>query len=73
MGVNLPNSYMQIFDSSNLEGLLTNMAQNINGAKVATVLATAAGICVGLVFLWWGVRKVSSMLMVAFRNGKLSI
>lgn len=73
MGVNLPNSYQNIINSSNLEGLLTNMAQNINAAKVATILATAAGICVALVFLWWGVRKVSSMLMAAFRNGKLSI
>lgn len=73
MGLELPNSYQTVINSSNLEGLFTNLAQNINAAKVATILATGAGICVALVFLWWGVRKVSSMLMAAFRNGKLSI
>lgn len=37
------------------------------------VLASAAGIAIGLVFVWWGVRKVSKVLFAAFRKGRASI
>ena len=69
----MPAGLTSIVDSTQLELLLGNLATNISIVKVANILAIAGGVCVGLVFLWWGVRKVVSMLMAAFRNGKLSI
>lgn len=69
----LPVGLTGIVNSSALNQLLTNMATNISTTKVANLLAIGAGIAIGLVFLWWGVRKVTSMLMAAFRNGKMSI
>ena len=69
----MPAGLNSIVDSTQLELLLGNLATNISIPKVANMLAIAGGVCVGLVFLWWGVRKVTSMLMAAFRNGKLSI
>lgn len=69
----MPNGLTAIVDSTQLNTILTNIATNISIVKVANMLASAAGVCVGLVFLWWAVRKVTSMLMSAFRKGKLSI
>ena len=37
--------------------------------EAGTVIA--AGI--GLVFMWWGVRKAMASLMKAFRSGRISI
>lgn len=69
----MPAGLTTVVSSTQLELLLTNLATNISIVKVANILAIGGGVCVGLVFLWWGVRKVTSMLMAAFRNGKLSI
>lgn len=45
----------------------------ISVTTVVEVLAYAAAIAVALVFMWWGVRKVSAIIMSAFRKGKLSL
>lgn len=42
-------------------------------STVVEVLAYAAAIAVALVFMWWGVRKVSAIIMSAFRKGRLSM
>lgn len=42
--------------------------------SVQTVVATVATVVaggIGLVFMWWGVRKAARTLMNAFRSGKL--
>lgn len=42
--------------------------------SVQTVVATVASVVgggIGLVFMWWGVRKAARTLMNAFRSGKL--
>lgn len=36
------------------------------------VLAGGALVAIGLVFTWWGVRKVSKVLFAAFRKGRFS-
>ncbi|WP_278895559.1 hypothetical protein [Intestinimonas massiliensis (ex Afouda et al. 2020)] len=40
---------------------------------IVEVLAYTAGICVTMVFVWWGVRKASRALMAAFRRGRLKL
>ena len=45
--------------------------RQIQLTSVVEVLAYAVPICIGLVFMWWGVRKVTRMIMGAFRKGKL--
>lgn len=49
------------------------MTAQISVSTVVGVLATLITAGVGLVFMWWGVRKALSSLMAAFRKGKLSI
>lgn len=41
--------------------------------NTVAVLTAAAGLAIGLVFMWWGVRKVSRVLFAAFRKGRASI
>lgn len=44
--------------------------------SVTTVMGVVAGVVtagIGLVFAWWGVRKVTRGIMAAFKNGKLSV
>lgn len=45
----------------------------VNVKTVVAVVAVGASIVVGIVFMWWGVRKLSKALLTAFRKGKIGI
>lgn len=45
----------------------------ISVSTVVAVLATLVAAGIGLVFMWWGVRKAMASLMKAFRSGRISI
>lgn len=49
------------------------MTSQISVSTVVAVLASTTGAAIGLVFMWWGVRKLARVLMSAFRRGKLSV
>ena len=49
------------------------MTTQISVSTVIGVVASTVGAGIGLVFMWWGVRKAARALMSAFRKGKLSI
>ena len=55
---------------SSLLGALTSQ---ISVSTIVGVLASVAGAAIGMVFMWWGVRKLIRVLMGAFRKGKLSV
>lgn len=59
--------------SSVFSDVITALQAQLSVATVVEVLAYVAGICVGLVFMWWGVRKASRALMSAFKKGKLRL
>ena len=59
--------------SSAWESVMTAITGQISVTTVVGVLATVAGACVGLVFMWWGLRKAISALMSAFKKSRLSI
>lgn len=44
--------------SSDFTAVLTALQGQISVSTVVEVLAVVAGACVGLAFMWWGVRKV---------------
>lgn len=58
---------------SDFESIFTALQGQISVSTIVGVLAAVVGVCVGLVFMWWGLRKVVSMLMAAFRKGKVSV
>lgn len=60
-------------DSTAFKTVLDNLTAQISVSTVVEVLAVTAAACVGLAFMWWGVRKVTSALMAAFKKGKISL
>lgn len=59
--------------STDFNAVLTALQGQISVATVVEVLAITAGACVGLAFMWWGVRKIVRALMGAFKKGKVSL
>lgn len=51
--------------------VLSAMTSQISVTTVVSVLASVVGAGIGLVFMWWGVRKMARVLMGAFKSGKL--
>lgn len=58
---------------TDFEPVITAMQGQISVSTVVQILAAAIGICIGLVFMWWGARKVTGMFMAAFKKGKIKI
>lgn len=53
--------------------VLTAMTAQISVESVVGVIAATVTAGIGLVFMWWGVRKLVRAVMGAFRKGKLSV
>ena len=49
------------------------VTSQISVSTVIGVLTTLVTAGIGLVFMWWGVRKALRSLMSAFRKGKMSL
>lgn len=62
-----------VVSATDFQSVLTALTAQISVSSVVGVLAATATACVGLVFMWWGVRKVTRALMSAFRKGKISL
>lgn len=57
---------------SDLSSVLTAITGQISVTTVIAVIAGAIGAAIGLVFMWWGLRKLIRVIMGAFRKGRLS-
>lgn len=57
--------------STAFKSVIDAVSAQISVTSVVEVLAYAVPVSIGLVFMWWGVRKVTAMVMGAFRKGKL--
>ena len=62
-----------VIASTDFQAVLSALTSQISVSTVVGVLTTAATAAVGLVFMWWGVRKVSQVLMSAFKKGRVSL
>lgn len=62
-----------VITSADWASVITALTDQISVSTVVGVLATVAAACVGLAFMWWGLRKATSSLMSAFRKGKISL
>lgn len=62
-----------VVTSSDWASVITALTNQISVSTVVGVLAVIAAACVGLAFMWWGVRKATRALMSAFKKGKVSI
>lgn len=62
-----------VITSADWASVITALTNQISVSTVVGVLATIAAACVGLAFMWWGVRKATRALMSAFKKGKVSL
>lgn len=67
----LTSSGSSAITSTAFKSVVDAVTAQISVTTVVEVLAYAVPLCIGLVFMWWGVRKVTRMIMGAFRKGKL--
>lgn len=58
---------------SDWASVISAMTAQISVSTIVGVMATIVAACIGIVFMWWGVRKAVRALMAAFRKGKISV
>ena len=62
-----------VVTASDWGSIISAMTSQISVSTVVAAVATMVTAGIGLVFLWWGVRKAARVLMASFRNGRLTI
>lgn len=69
----LTDSTSNVVTASDWASVITAMTSQISVSTVVGVLATLVTAGIGLVFLWWGVRKAVGSLMGSFRSGRIRL
>lgn len=62
-----------VVSAADWASVMTALTGQVSVSTVVGVLATLVTAGIGLVFMWWGVRKALKSLMSAFRKGKMSL
>ena len=62
-----------IVDVSQFSGVLDNLTSQINVGTVVGVISATIGAGIGLVFMWFGVKKLVGAVMTGFTTGRLKI
>lgn len=57
---------------TDFKSVIDAITAQVSVTQVVGVLAAAAAIAVTFVFMWWGVRKVTRMVMGSARSGKIN-
>ena len=60
-------------DATAWASVMDALTAQISVSSIVGVLATLVTAGIGLVFMWWGVRKALRSLMSAFKKGKMSL
>lgn len=57
---------------ADFKSVIDAITAQVSVSSVVGVLAAAAAIAITFVFMWWGVRKVTKMVMGSARSGKIN-
>lgn len=57
---------------ADFKSVIDAITAQIGVSQIVGVLAAAAAIAITFVFMWWGVRKVTKMVMGSARSGKIN-
>lgn len=63
----------KVVTASDWASVIAAMTSQISVTTIVGVLATLVTAGIGLVFLWWGVRKAVGSLMGSFRSGRIRL
>lgn len=69
----LTDASPKVVTASDWASVISAMTSQISVSTVVGVLATLVTAGIGLVFLWWGVRKAVGSLMGSFRSGRIRL
>lgn len=53
------------------KSVIDAITAQVSVSNIVSVLAAAAAIAITFVFMWWGVRKVTRMVMGSARSGSI--
>lgn len=62
-----------VVTAADWSSVISAMTSQISVGTIVGVLASLVAAVIGIVFMWWGVRKAVRALMSAFRKGKVSL
>lgn len=62
-----------VVSAADWASVITAMTGQISVSTVVATLATLVTAGIGLVFMWWGVRKAVGSLMGSFRSGRIRL
>lgn len=57
---------------ADFKSVIDAITAQVSVTQIVGVLAAAAAIAITFVFMWWGVRKVTRMVMGSARSGKIN-
>ena len=59
--------------STDFQPIIDAITAQVSVSTVVTVLAGGVAAGIGFAFMYWGARKVTRMIMSAFKKGKVSV
>lgn len=62
-----------VVTAADWSSVISAMTGQISVSTVVATLATLVTAGIGLVFMWWGVRKAVGSLMGSFRSGRIRL
>lgn len=60
------------FTTTELSTIISTITGSINVTSIVGMIAAMITACIGIVFMWWAIRKGIRVIMSAVRKGKVS-
>ncbi len=60
------------FSTTELSSIIQTVTNVLNVQSIVGMIAAMLTACMGLVFMWWAIRKGIKVIMSALRKGKVS-
>lgn len=62
-----------VVTAADWSSVITALTSQVSVSTIIAALATFMAASIGIVFMWWGLRKAVRTLMGAFRKGRISV
>lgn len=60
------------FSTTELSTIINTITGSINVTTIVSMIAAMITACIGIVFMWWAIRKGIKVIMSAVRKGRVS-
>lgn len=60
------------FSTTELSTIIATVTNVLNVTSIISMIAAMITACIGIVFMWWGIRKGIKVIMSAVRKGRVS-